>query len=150
MIANKANESCNPTSSAQTRSQIELDQAISLNNKSVVLLKSGKVDEAIETVRQALQVIEHRVFSMIDTGLVTNANEDSVNFVLFQERLRVLLHSYYNLGMCKDKELESQKIYLRALQLYHQYGPSGHQDDLLYKKLRKKYCRPIYEALRNQ
>ena len=48
------------------------------------------------------------------------------------------------MGMCKDKELESQGIYLRALQLYHQYGSRTHKDELLYKKLRKKYCRPMY------
>ena len=53
MIANKVSEADN-LGTADARSRIEIEQAIALNNKAVIFLKTGKVVDAMETARSAL------------------------------------------------------------------------------------------------
>ena len=116
---------------------------IALNNKAVVYLKNKDYSEAYASVMMALRLVEPRVFGLIKSGLIEDRK------ALFQQALQVLLHTYYNLGMCKDQQLESKSIYYRALQLYHYYGKPGHEKDLLYRKLKQKYSRSMYNMMQS-
>lgn len=85
--------------------------------------------------------MEHRVYGVIKAG------EDLHNKVeAFPTAVKVLQHSYYNLGLTMDRQKESREVYKRALCLYHQYGAVDYRQELLYKKLKKKYNRPLVDV----
>ena len=93
----------------------DVQRAVALNNKATIEIRSRNLGGAQDLVMQALKLVEHRVFTLIDSGFHQNAEIAE----MFQSAVKVLVHSYYNLGLTKESQLESKELFRRGLQLFH-------------------------------
>lgn len=97
----------------------DISLAISYNNKAVVELKRGSREYSREFATKSVEIMEPRVFGMINSGLVSRSNQEgrqaSATQQIFQRSLQVLLIGYYNLAMSRDKEIQSRNIYLQGM-----------------------------------
>lgn len=94
----------------------DINLAISFNNKAVLELKQNNVIGAKECSIRAIQLLESKVFGIIQSGLVTNKQNKEL-YTHFTRLLQVLLVAYYNLGATMEGQLDSRDVYLKGLQL---------------------------------
>jgi hypothetical protein len=64
---------------AQSKKQTDQDLslAISFNNKSVIELRHGNKEAARESSSKAVDLVESRVFSLINSGFIKQLNEEA-------------------------------------------------------------------------
>lgn len=91
-----------------------------MNNKAVLELKRKNISAARENSIKAIDLMEPKLFGMINSGLITKpqrgAPQNEVNDH-FQKILEVLLIAYYNFAQSHDQTLEARDIYLKGMQL---------------------------------
>lgn len=129
------------------KQQCEINLAICFNNRAVVELKRGSSRTAQEFSVKSIEMIEPKVYGMINSGLLQR-QPSSLNEVnqAFQKMLQILLIAYFNLAASKDHLYESKGIYLKGLQLAYQYLQGG-QNTPIFKKFHQKYSRKHYDLI---
>lgn len=126
----------------------DINLAISFNNKAVLELKHNNIIGAKECSIRAIQLLETKVFGIIQSGLVSTKQNKEL-YVHFTRILQVLLVAYYNLGASMEGQLESKDIYLKGLQLSYQYLEGG-QSSQMFQRFYAKYNRNYYRILSYQ